>query len=1535
MARSTQHGGSANISGVVYQMLWCLLRALQIRVKAPFDSNARTEALLVLEPKGGGGDVRVGSDVEQLKAKSDAGKWSLQTVITDVLPDLFMAVGDGARSTRYRFVTEGTLGDWDEVYRFFRRLGNVEPPAGILSQLDDKVPLRFLTTRRKSQVESKDSSLFTEQEYPERAMFCLIAKVLKERPAIKKLALSDTELQRRLWRLLGAFEFVGGQDRESVAREIDQLLLAVVDRSDSIPQTRAALASSLMELAATGNVSISAEELLSRYNLNATPLTDWRRIRSKSQDELQRILANNRYDTRLDVRLKNVEAIAAAWGNSPRTLVVTGESGQGKTWTLAGLASCASRDSAPVLWVEASGNTREDLDRAAHQFWLDMRGGEQPIPLRQISSKLSEVVPSPETLRLRLCLDNVNDYNEAGSIVRENWPSLGISVAMCCPREVASSLQEAFGDRVSVVTCEDFSWEELHELLERQIGETWTEIHEDVRETLRRPLLASIYLDELEAQWHPAHEYELYARMWRRLATRQQAAFPLDVPRLESLAERVLNGEQYPWDYRQLLSPGIDDAFFQRLERCGWLARVGDDHIRVYHDRLLNWAVAQSLFSSLRKGKRTVDDFVVQVAELNRREIRSGHVFLGYVPMDVLWLVCGDSVLAADSASRLLAAFESSYDHQPEVFYRELVPTLGERVADPLFTRCCEFEGYPWALTEVARALATVGKGRIAEFARSLLTNSDPHVQRRGLKLLRQATGPEVLDEIWRVHVCGTLDSGPFLDEHEQDWSFREDSRTALRRSAVNAPAWIVRQIEQADPEMEPVHDLAWLIVNLPDGKRAWGEAKKALFQKVSADRPRILAKCVGQFRDVEYVAWLKAKLSEQRDLCGPVAIQSLSRIDPVEAARSIDKVDQRDLHVTSSWSFREVWIRQQYEVTNRLLEWVDEMDDPWEIGLLFRHYPNDVPPGIFARMLDHLDQQLAEQLTAIDAKSDSFYRELDFLAEVVCPELAELLEQKRDTTFELNLTEYLRRIGARKGIWADSLVREPGVRVPRRINGKGVTRLVNEYLQCDNRFGRLDAWEWVVKNPDDETFRLAAERSQSDELWENHPAEQNDAIELLAVHGQWEAAAIGVCRWGLKTKVNFSSTRLVPHGYSAEWLDSLRAQVKSHPTPGNAKALAFAGNASDASALHAILASNPTDTDLRHACIIGLEMLGDETDEGVRLVARHFDDHRHSVTRMLTQAATPAAWDALWHDLHNHFDHITALNLMNLSSHADRVAELTERQLPNQSKFGDWFLLRVLILRLRPEFKQRLLQNPWLRETFHREAVAAEGRSWLVGSKATAVECLAEFDAKAAFEAASQALRTVEWHDRERYPYLLLKIDPSRAVPVLLEQLESEKNGHVRYAIGRVLSEVALADVLTPRWDSPLPQVRSSACFAASWAKDGPQLEARIRICLDDRAESVIIASLDAISRLRQRQTTAELRDRMACANGLIEKWRWIDDLIDCMDPGDEFQPWPEILRSACDGLSPVVVKFANNRLKQRRKKLHDELKREKHDDE
>lgn len=100
----TQPGGSATINGILYQLLGVIHRAANIRLSATQDGEEVVNARLIIEPTGGGGDVRIHFPnrqlVEQWKAKSDRGTWSLQQIISSVLPDLYLAVSDDCPDDR-------------------------------------------------------------------------------------------------------------------------------------------------------------------------------------------------------------------------------------------------------------------------------------------------------------------------------------------------------------------------------------------------------------------------------------------------------------------------------------------------------------------------------------------------------------------------------------------------------------------------------------------------------------------------------------------------------------------------------------------------------------------------------------------------------------------------------------------------------------------------------------------------------------------------------------------------------------------------------------------------------------------------------------------------------------------------------------------------------------------------------------------------------------------------------------------------------------------------------------------------------------------------------------------------------------------------------------------------------------------------------------------------------------------------------------------------------------------------------------------
>ena len=120
-------GGAANINGILYQLLWCVLRTLEItHLESPVieNSNKLVKCRLILEPHGG--DVQELAKnkrrVIQLKSCSPQKTWSLRDIIVDILPDLYRAIDLSKENSTYEFVNEGKMGRWSNVYQFFKRL---------------------------------------------------------------------------------------------------------------------------------------------------------------------------------------------------------------------------------------------------------------------------------------------------------------------------------------------------------------------------------------------------------------------------------------------------------------------------------------------------------------------------------------------------------------------------------------------------------------------------------------------------------------------------------------------------------------------------------------------------------------------------------------------------------------------------------------------------------------------------------------------------------------------------------------------------------------------------------------------------------------------------------------------------------------------------------------------------------------------------------------------------------------------------------------------------------------------------------------------------------------------------------------------------------------------------------------------------------------------------------------------------------------------------------------------------------------------
>jgi hypothetical protein len=661
---SPPRGGSATVNGILYQMLWSLLRALKMHIRecdrSPLD-NSIERAVLILEPSQGGGDVQEWAGrrriVEQLKAKSGGGTWSLTDVVKEVLPDLYLARDAAFPETEYRFVTEGRMGRWGDVCRFFQGL-KARSNAGVdvLGQLDDHKPISF--QRGTAAAGSTERPFWPLAKYTEKSLFERIVEEVRERKAVRD---AETVKQTRqgVWELLANFTFDSDKTMDAVRREVDTILLALVVTQEGLVEKRQAMLTGLAEQATQGGARIEAQAFLRGYDLDATPLTAWAVLRQRAAGCLDGDLRRAGYAPDLDVRTAKVDDLAKTWRPGPPLLAIAGDSGVGKSWLLYALARLLTAGQGLVILIDARGDGDSDCQRAADLFWTRIKGNEDSRSLERTAARRRELVHPHAEEWLTLLIDGVRSHHEARQLAKLPWEEWQIRLTCTCLPEVARTLKAEARDRCLVHDVEDFSLRELHEYLDLRLEGAWGGIPHDVRQTLRRPLLARLYCELAPPEgWVPANEYELYSRCWARLRKGEQGDHPLDVVPLQRLALGVLDGDNYPWTVGQLHAAGVSDEVLSRLCRVGWLQPAPPAHFQVWHDRLLNWAVAEAICEQHQARAMDLPTLCTRLRRLYYSPLEGVARPLGYVPMDVAWLLADPDQNADEAVEAIIEALE-------------------------------------------------------------------------------------------------------------------------------------------------------------------------------------------------------------------------------------------------------------------------------------------------------------------------------------------------------------------------------------------------------------------------------------------------------------------------------------------------------------------------------------------------------------------------------------------------------------------------------------------------------------------------------------------------------------------------------------------------------------------------------------------------------------------------------------------------------------------------------------------------------------
>jgi len=620
-------------------------------------------------------------------------------------------------------------------------------------------------------------------------------------------------------------------------------------------------------------------------------------------------------------------------------MAFSGDSGQGKSWRLAALGRATVSEPGLVVALRASGIADLDLAEVARTVCQDGLEQTDTKPFALLTDWRRRVAPDAPKPWLTILIDGVQQpEEEARSLLGKPWTEWGIRLAFTTSAAIGTVLRQDFRDEALVVEVPDFDDDELRDFLGRH-GREWGAVPTELRQTLRRPLLAALYCRLGEGTlWQPTREYELYELYWERLrSARNQALYAEDQARMRSLALQLLGPDPvYPWTYDSLQKAGITDEPLRRLETIGWLRRLDDGRYEVWHSRLLNWAVAEALVAEHRAGRLTSGALKTRLTEfMDDKRLYAGQS-LAYASMDTLWLLSGRDAAAVNVVAEAIAgmdtaAGQSSY---PDRFYRYVLSTLGRRLIPALIARVRMSEDlganpFPRLVASVVRQTAQTDPSE-AQVVAALAGDPNAAIQALAEHVVALFPSAEALDPIWSRQAAGILGGTSKVDVEE--FGRRTRRRSALIAAARLAPAWVVDRINDTD-DPSLLKELAALIRSLDADKSmgTWTTVKARLFERLPQMRAGVLADCIAHFDDREEVARLESWLTTHNRPAGR-AFVALARLDPARALAALSTVPINALSSTAAeWlpllavqrpGATDTAVRQRLASSNRATSW-------------------------------------------------------------------------------------------------------------------------------------------------------------------------------------------------------------------------------------------------------------------------------------------------------------------------------------------------------------------------------------------------------------------------------------------------------------------------------------------------------------------------------------------------------------------------------------------------------------------------------------
>lgn len=984
--RELPTGGQINVAGILYQMLVSLADGLETTVSEYSDNKESPPVVLHVEPFDGG-DVQIHARqrlVVQIKTLSAHLRWTSGKIIDDVLPDLFQSVGSRHNDV-YQFITNNDSG-CDEFRRLLLWFRSREAQPG------DPSPTFRLGRGGKMVVAETMLKHVADKLDPQRA--------------------DDTKVHR----FLRSLEIIR-RNRADLVHTINGYLKQLVEKPEDLRHKRKQLIGELVDLGSSG-ASTTTTQLLEAAELDPRRLMVATLLPKLLKRKLLSSFKSLNYEPDRDVR----GPLPAP--TRPIT-VLRGESGLGKSWRLCATAQAMTDAGRLVVLIRATVDLEALRARIASTIWNPIYSRVAPLP--SVAERLRPMFQDDRGVWLTVFLDDLNDPELARRIVESDWASLGVDIVTSCQPPTADWLRRSSA-APDIVDVPGFNVEELIRYLEEH-GIQHAELGDDVFDLLFKPVLARLFcLLPHGISLRAETEYELMNSFWIYAATERasQVRHPFDLDRPQLLIGDMLSAPcAYPWPPSSFVRT-IDDTAVFRLMDCGIVELDGDRRLSMTHDRLLNWAMAAHLASLSMDRNLDAPQLLVLIQQAEGLETSAGVNMgrrLGYVLMDLLWLMLGPGRRTPEQVAAFLLAYMRAprFDAYNQAFFRNSLPTLGKR-AVPLLQAMAEagFSGdrealWPAWVAEAMRKVADVAWEEVRAAAVTLFRSGDPSRIEVALRVIAKVGASDLLDELFdlnmqRMAVMNASTGGKRVGAIQS----KERAFDAFARSAEENSAWLDEKIA-ASTQPANAEQLLWTLVRLSRsvGLRIWRERREHLFATIGTGK-RVLPRAVRTFAERGDLSRLQPTSPNGADmLYGAVTFDAIARLDPARAIRIL-RGDKGSEAVVELWGTESWWMPGLHYRTGATLgaalrdraRYGNGLAAGAALARMFGGKPELIDPASVDVILDELEATVSENSVSSDERLRRSYHMLSALSYLRSKATLDRVAARRGTRLERALAD-------------------------------------------------------------------------------------------------------------------------------------------------------------------------------------------------------------------------------------------------------------------------------------------------------------------------------------------------------------------------------------------------------------------------------------------------------------------------------------------------------------------------------------------------